>query len=252
MAEIQELHTVPIPTGYRSSEAASFVSQLDDQTRRLMEDTRGLTPDQMSWQPAPGMNTIGMLLAHIATVEVWWTSYVLEGVDREKVRFEEILGITGDDDGMPLEEGARPPAILDGRDLPFFDDLLDRARTHLKQVAAQLGDDDLTRTLPRPTLKGKMRIIELRWALYHMLEHFAGHYGQILLLKHAHEAGLHVHENGHSGHNGARKTVTRSKSKRPKRGHAKVRAAKAKRAPAKKRGRAKPRRVAGGAKRKKK
>jgi hypothetical protein len=24
----------------------------------------------------------------------------------------------------------------------------------------------------------------MRWVLYHMLEHFSGHYGQILLLRH--------------------------------------------------------------------
>ena len=31
---------------------------------------------------------------------------------------------------------------------------------------------------------GTKRILNGRWIYYHVLEHFAGHYGQILLLKH--------------------------------------------------------------------
>ena len=40
---------------------------------------------------------------------------------------------------------------------------------------------------------GATMILNRRWTLYHMLEHYAGHYGQILLLIHqykdAHPAG---------------------------------------------------------------
>src|SRR5438105_14961537 len=52
--------------GIRSRNAGLFLWQLDDQSRQLMEDTRGATPAQLGWQPAPGANTIRMLLAHIA------------------------------------------------------------------------------------------------------------------------------------------------------------------------------------------
>jgi hypothetical protein len=31
-------------------------------------------------------------------------------------------------------------------------------------------------------------VVTLRWTLYHMLEHLAGHYGQILLLRHQYRA----------------------------------------------------------------
>ena len=105
MPQVPEIQSLSVPTGYHSQEVALFVGMLDDQLRLLTEDTRGLTVEQLAWQPAPGMNTIGMLLAHIAIVEVFWTS----------------------------------------------------------------------------------------WTLYHLFEHFSGHYNQILLLEHAHKAGLHVH-----------------------------------------------------------
>jgi hypothetical protein len=193
MAQDPEYLHVPIPAGCRSREVALFLGMMDDQLRLLTEGTRGLTVEQLGWQPAPGMNTIGMLLAHIAVVEVFWTDYVLEGLDRDQVRFREIIGLVRADAGMPLPEGAAPPAILAGKDLAFFDSALARARGHLRVVASKLSDADLTRRLDRPTPAGQKRVIDVRWGLYHLFEHFSGHYNQILLLKHAHQAGLHVH-----------------------------------------------------------
>ena len=49
---------LPFPT--RESERRTGALR----ARALIADTRGLTPEALGWQPAPGMNTIGMLLAH--------------------------------------------------------------------------------------------------------------------------------------------------------------------------------------------
>jgi uncharacterized damage-inducible protein DinB len=89
---------------------------------------------------------------------------------------------------MPCPENGAPPAILAGKDLAFFDDLLDRARRHLKQVAAGVKDSDLTIVRTRTRPNGEPREVEVRWIVYHMLEHFAGHFGQILVLQHARHA----------------------------------------------------------------
>jgi len=59
--------------GFRSREAASFYTQLEDQARILHESIQGMTPQELEWQPERGMNTIGMLLAHNAIVDVFWT-----------------------------------------------------------------------------------------------------------------------------------------------------------------------------------
>ena len=83
-------HTIEPHSGFRSREVGLFVAQMDDQSRRMTADTRGLTAEQLAWQSALGMNTIGMLLAHIAVVEVFWTRLVLE------------------DQPMPFETHARP------------------------------------------------------------------------------------------------------------------------------------------------
>ncbi|MEO5617154.1 MAG: DinB family protein, partial [Candidatus Eisenbacteria bacterium] len=57
------------PGGFASREVARFLWQMDEQRRRLAADTRDLSAEDLAWQIRPGMNTIGMLLAHIAFAE---------------------------------------------------------------------------------------------------------------------------------------------------------------------------------------
>ena len=177
-----EREVLVMPTGFRSQEAASFIAQLDDQSGRLTADTRALTPAMLEWQPAPGLNTIGMLLAHIAIVEVFWTQVGPLGLTTYET--ESVLGIGIDDDGMPIPEGGLPPAGLRGRPLAYYDELLARARTFAKQAAARLSDADLERDITRTRRNGSVHQTTMRWILYHMVEHEAGHYGQINLIAH--------------------------------------------------------------------
>jgi uncharacterized damage-inducible protein DinB len=181
-------YAIEPPAGFRSREAALFVAQLDDQNRRLTEDTRALTAAALEWQPAPGQNTMGMLLAHTAYWEVFWTRMVLE--DRP-LPFEvrDVLGIASGDIGTPLPADGLPPAGLAEKDIGYFHDLLARARAHTCEVARTLSDSDLEREVTRERPDGTANSITVRWALYHMLEHLAAHYGQVNLLKHLQRAG---------------------------------------------------------------
>ena len=174
--------------GFLSREAALFVAQLDDQSRRLVDDTRALTPAALEWQPASGQNTMGMLLAHIACWEVFWTRMVLE--DRP-MPFEvrDVLGLDRTDVGTPLPADGRPPAGLAGKDIAYFHDLLARARAHTLEIARGLTDADMEREVTRQRPDGSQNAITVRWALYHMLEHLAGHYGQVNLMRHLQRAG---------------------------------------------------------------
>lgn len=171
----------PLP-GFRSTEAASFIAQLDDQLQRLHENTRGLTPEDLSWQPARGMNTIGMLLAHLAVVEVWWMKIALRDELDPDVR--DVIGIGVDDDGMPLAEDAPAFALLDGKGLDFYDDLIAKARAFVTAAAKEATPEGMDRVFTRTRRDGSKRSLNVRWCFYHVLEHFSGHYGQILLLRH--------------------------------------------------------------------
>ena len=187
MQTIVRSQLAPLP-GFRSREAGSFLAQLDDQLRRLREVTRDLTPDDLMWQPAPGMNTIGMLLTHLAIVEVYWTKVIIEG-DRSG-SIQGVLGIGEDDDGMPVAAGAPSFPLLNGKSIAFYDDLLDRARNYIKQATKDRPDEDMDREVVRERPDGSQRLLNVRWYYYHVLEHFAGHFGQILLLLHLRRTGL--------------------------------------------------------------
>jgi len=174
--------TLNLPAGFRSPDAAMAVASLDDQSQLLFKDLEGATPEELQWQPNAGMNTIGMLLAHMAIVEVWWTLVIVAKADPASV--EPILGIGDDDDGMPIKAGAKPIALLDGKDLAYYRDLHVKARAYLTKTAAGITEHDLAAETVRKRPDGTEVGISGRWYLYHILEHFSGHYGQILLLRH--------------------------------------------------------------------
>jgi uncharacterized damage-inducible protein DinB len=171
-----------MPAGYASPTAAWTLWALDDLTRRIVHDTRALTPEALEWQPAPGTNTIGMLLAHIAVAETHLVAVGLERRPDSDVRA--VIGISMDDEGMPLAPGAAPAPALAGREVAFFHQLLHRAREHTRAVARTLTDADLAIEVPRPRPDGGTRILDGGWVLYHLVEHTAGHHGQINLLQH--------------------------------------------------------------------
>jgi uncharacterized damage-inducible protein DinB len=179
MTQTDEVRVIEAPAGFASEAIGLFVAQMDDQSRRLTEHTRGATADELAWQPAPGLNTIGMLLAHIAVVEVYWMS-ILTRAPNDCPR---VLGIGFDDDGIPMPAGGAPPAVLAGKELGFFDDLLRNARANTVALASPLADAALTGMIEQI---GRVRRRQLsgRWILYHLVEHEAGHYGQINLLRH--------------------------------------------------------------------
>ena len=179
---IVEREVLVVPTGYASAEAASTMAQLDDQSERLLKDLEGITPAELEWQPRSGMNTIGMLLAHNAIVEVLWSQV---GVAGEPLDTNPVLGLdawTGD--GMPMPPDGTPPAHLAGQPVSFYLDLLERARAFAKSKAMALKDSEMETIRSRTRRNGNINEFNPRWVLYHMVEHFAGHYGQILLLRH--------------------------------------------------------------------
>ena len=172
---------VEVQPGFASREAGLFIAQLVTLSSYLIEDLADITPAELQWQPAPGMNTIGMLLAHIAIVEVFWFQIGVLGAPEST---DPVLGIGGDDDGMPLAAGGAPPAGLAGKSFSFYQDLLDRARAFARRTALSLTDASLDTARERVRKNGDRQQFNVRWVIFHVLEHQAGHYGQILALRH--------------------------------------------------------------------
>jgi uncharacterized damage-inducible protein DinB len=176
---------LPTPEGYTlqpQRTVAYMAAQLDDQSHLLRESVRGLDVDALQWQPAPGTNTVGMLLAHIAVAEAWWMNAGVRGVgDRERITaiVHGVLGIDPSDDGLPLAPDGRHPAVLRGRRVEDYLALLAKARAATHAVLREWTDDDLDRSVEL-----REQPITRAWILYHVLEHMSVHYGQILLLRH--------------------------------------------------------------------
>jgi hypothetical protein len=99
---------------------------------------------------------------------------------------KEVIGIRMDDDGIPLAAAGPHPGTLAGKTIEDYFRMLDDARASTHREFRQWRDADLAKTY-----SFRDRIISYEWTAYHTLEHFCGHYGQILLLKHLmRDAGL--------------------------------------------------------------
>jgi len=72
----------------------------------MREDTLGATPDELGWQPTVGVNTIGMLLAHIAVVEVSW---VRAGVQLQGWDIRDVFPLLWEEAGIPMPAHGQPP-----------------------------------------------------------------------------------------------------------------------------------------------
>jgi len=180
---------LPLPGGFRSSEVALHFAELEDQTRRLFEDLHDLTPEALAWQPGPGRNTIGMLLAHLAIVEVFWIDIGVRGLAQTEC--ESVLGLdlsTGD--GMPCPADGGPPEHLNGRDLAWYRALMTKSRAYIATHLRDLDDAALAVGRTRTRRDGNRQDYDVRWVLYHVVEHFCGHFGQTLLLRELHRDAL--------------------------------------------------------------
>lgn len=178
---------LPLPSGYDPATQHAvglFAAQLDDQSRRLLEAVAGYPVAALEWQPGPGNNTTGMLLAHMAIAEAYWMTVAAAGMryDPEGVaHLHALFGIHPDDDGFPAKGRSGHPATLAGRTLEFYVDLLARARSATHSVLRGWTDASLAETYVT-TFSG--RTCSRGWTVYHVLEHFCGHFGQVLLLRH--------------------------------------------------------------------
>lgn len=157
-----------------------FAAQLDDQLKRLRAAVGNLTVKQLEWQLRPGMNTVGMLLAHNALVEVWWITVATKGVEWDTEGKKILIRTIGiEDDGLPIAHDGRHPSHLKGLTAEKYLAMLAKGRRAVKNEMKKWKDKDLHNLYKLG--KGE---VSYTATLYHVLEHFCAHFGQILLLMH--------------------------------------------------------------------
>jgi len=146
-----------------SDVAAAFVAESRRRLRReylpkIRRATRSLRVADVWWRPNPASNSIGNLLLHLDGNVRQWVVHGIGGasdIRRRDAEFEAARGA-----------GAAA--------------LVRRLATTLAAADAVLARLDSTALLRRRTIQG-YRITTLQ-AVYHVVEHFAGHTGQILYI----------------------------------------------------------------------
>jgi uncharacterized damage-inducible protein DinB len=174
--------TLTPPEGYdrRAVVTGMMAAQLDPLLASLARRVKDAGVDELEWQPRPGINTVGMLLAHLALSEVYWMLVASQGIDSVEeadVIALATIGIRMNDDGLPLAPHGSHPATLAGKTAAEYLEMLRRARQATHATLRGWDDAGLDQTR---TVNG----VEASrgWILFHIVEHFAHHLGQIALL----------------------------------------------------------------------
>lgn len=133
-----------------------ILERLEKLHGEISSTVKGLPTDALDWIPGPEMNSIGVLLAHIAGAERYWLRDIIAEQGSERVRETEFETY-----GISAEEL-----------LSRLDENLINIRLVLEGL--KLEDLPATRISPRDGRK-----FTIGWCLAHGLEHTAQHTGHI-------------------------------------------------------------------------
>lgn len=138
-----------------------FVAYLD-RLRSLHSDAQelltGLPDGALDWVPGPGMNSIAVLVVHLAGAERYWIGDVAAGEPSGRNRAAEFLSRS-----LSVEE---------------LRERLAACSAYAGQVLGRMKVDDLATLCTSPR---DGRTFSTGWALLHALEHTALHLGHIQL-----------------------------------------------------------------------
>ncbi len=134
---------------------ADYLERLEDLQHRLHKEVRDLPAEAMDWSPGPEMNSVAVLLAHIAGL-------LHEGIDIA----------LGEPPSRVRRQEFQTRGVLSAEMLRRLDAVIDYARSALPRLSLEdLGKER----------KDEDGIITSGWALLHALEHAYLHLGHLQL-----------------------------------------------------------------------
>jgi len=163
------LETQP-PEGY-PAEIAVWLWAMEEVRNKTKAYVDSVSQDILDWAgPEGNENSIGTLLYHIAAVEMGWLHFdMLERADlypEDHFPFE------------PFTEGRLTPVV--GVSLNDHLARLDKSRTLFLERVKEIGLEKWT-TLRSP--KGENYSVSPAWAVFHLVEHEAGHAAQMGVMR---------------------------------------------------------------------
>lgn len=130
----------------------------DEYLPKIKQAIADLSPEELWWRPHETSNSIGNLLLHLTGNLRQWILSGLGGEPDRRARQEEF----------------------DARSGPSGEELLTRLAAAVENAEAVLRRIDPDTLLENREIQG--REVQVMRAIYHVVEHFAMHTGQILLL----------------------------------------------------------------------
>lgn len=152
--------------GY-SHDIGLMVAMLEDLKTRITEQVKDLDQNETDFQFDENANSIGSLVMHLVSTEVY---YQIESLEGRQLTAEENEGL-----GMAGELNDEAKNILQGRPIQHYLDLWNEVR---QKTLAELKTKDDT-WFASEIDEG----LNYHWVWYHVMEHQANHMGQIALVK---------------------------------------------------------------------
>ncbi len=140
---------------------SNYLDELDAVHAEIFEALDGLPPEAIDWSPGQGVNSIAVLVAHIAGAERYWIGDVAMQDRKERDRDAEFRtrGLTAVDLRRRLEE----------------------VSSYAHSALEHLTITDLNQ--PRPVWRSEGEVTSVGGALTHALRHAGLHAGQIQITR---------------------------------------------------------------------
>ncbi|HEX8160323.1 MAG TPA: DinB family protein [Pyrinomonadaceae bacterium] len=156
----------------RDAVARAFVAEArrllaHDYLPKIERCLERLGGDDLWWRPGAESNSVGNLLLHLAGNARQWIVCGVGGAADGRERQAEFDAGTGRQPGDP--------------DLPTARELFGRLRATVVEADEVLSRVEPSTLLERRSIQG-LREVEVLAAIFHVVEHFSMHTGQIILL----------------------------------------------------------------------
>jgi hypothetical protein len=149
-----------------------LVGILDDARVTTLQRVQGISNQELHWQFAPGWNTVGALLCHIASAEEFFR---IEFIERRELTPAEH------EQWMPgLEMGPYIPKLITGEPIEAYVSRLQQSRARLLAALSPLSVAEFQE---KRDGYNPVTGCNLAWILYHLAEDEVHHRGQISILR---------------------------------------------------------------------
>jgi len=156
------------------AEVEQYLKMIEDLRRQVGDLVAGLPAEALNWRPLAGdhdhsTNSLAVLATHVAGSEHFWMAEVIARWEPTRVREAEFR--TQTDDAGELQE--RLAAV--GRET--------------REIMAGLDEGTLAEEREAGAGSSSRRVVPVRWAILHVIDHTALHVGHMQLTRQLWEGG---------------------------------------------------------------